>query len=252
MFFKDEKTRRSLKAYIKYAIRNSKKTIVTYATVLAGIVFFNLVMSVIVISMASPDSMSNTNSGALMTGFITVSIMAVITSFVWTSREERNKAFTFPVTRGIYAVGNLVSAAFLSFALLVVLSLMSLIELLAGSIISQMNSNLIFMSNITVGNFFFGFAVSYAYLFLFISGAYFVGVYFTKYKVAAWLASGILIAACFFFIKVSPGFTAFLTDAAGFYIFEESIAVCFIKLLITGIILHLGAYLPIRKMEVKI
>lgn len=251
MGLRDNINFRLFKAYIKYEIRNGKRYILSLMGIIGGISLFNIFMSLAFIFTAPSGGWSNINSGVLMTGFFTAIVMAAITSMVRSGSRERNKIFTFPLTRKIYGMGNLATSFLLSFSVLVVLSVMAILELSLVKVLSSVIPNMIFINRINMGNFISGFIISFAYIFALVSWTYCMGMCFSKYKMSAIITGAILVAGSFSLSRISPGFKEFILGMFKFYFTEESMGLCFIKLIITGILFHGAAYIPLRNMEVK-
>jgi len=244
----NENNIRSLKSYIKYILKSNKRSVLIFSSILFGVVLFNMIIALLIIKFSSSNSSSTVNSGALMSGFISVSIMASVSALVWTSKAEVNKAFVFPINRQIYALGNFISSIMGSFIFLIITSLISIFEILMGNLIAMIFNNFVFINEINMSNFIPGFFVSLSYLMLFIAASYCFGVYFVKNKI---IVSAIL-GFVFILAITFPWPRQAIVEVFKFFFYEKSIAISCLKLWGTAMILHIAAFIPVRSMEVKV
>lgn len=232
------------KGFLLNSTYDLKTILIIGGSIASGIALANLVLIAVLASFSS--GVSNSNSGALYSGLVTMLLTIGISIFVSTSNSEICKKFVFPINRSIYAIGNYIYILVASFLLLVIVSALQIIELLAGNLLELVYSNVYFTNVITIENYLVGFWVSFCYVVFFASLIYLLSMCFHRYKIQF---TAILVLILFLIFGVSEVREIF-ASAFSFIFTEGSIGLLSIKLLVLSIVFNIIAYIPLKRMEV--
>lgn len=236
---------RALTGYLKLSAIAYRKSLKTFALILSGIVAGLLVLSVMLATYST--SSGSSNGGAFSGGVLAAMITVIVIGFQSTSNREISRIFAFPMSRRVLALGNAIVTVCAAFAFTYVIAVIGAFEAVLGRFLSMIVPGLLFTSHSTWASYVVGFWISASYLVLFMSGAYALGMYFNRYKVATMAFFGLGLVAMFVF----PTTFSHLLKGFEFFFLEPSPAILSLKIWVSGLVLHILAIFPLSRMEVK-
>lgn len=217
-----------------------KKTAKIGVIITLSILLSNFLLNIIVMQFDGGDS--NSNSGIMMIGFITMLITLFVYVVVSTSKVELYSKFSFPINRRIYAISNFLVLVVGSLALLMIVTILSPVELMLFKLVELFSDQFIYINIMTLGGFIEGFITSWLYLIAISSVSYCVFIYIRKYMIASLLTLAVLATMIISF--------GWLGNIIQFIFLEQNLGLFVAKLLSISVISHLLGYIPLRKMEV--
>jgi hypothetical protein len=194
-----------------------------------------------------PETNITASTNILTMGFITVLITLSIAVFSTISNTELNKQFVWPVSRSVYAAGCFIYILYSAVVFISGISVMLLLELLPAAVLKLMFSDILFINVLTVENFITGFWVSLTYLVLVVSAVYCLGMYFYRNKIIVSIIYGTLLI-----LTSIPVFRDIYAQVFQVILFEQSVILFSIKAWLAIAALHAAAYIPLKRMEVRV
>ncbi len=238
----NQTSKRSILGLMKYMRLQYKKLFIITIVILSALILENMGYTLFTYAKFKTQVSEFPYFGISVGGYFGAAIIAILLScmtFFSASKTKITQKLRLPVSREIFALCNflniLVNAAILLW--MVVVSM--LIETLLGKLFSLNFDNVIFVNNVTFGDFKTGLWLSISYVILAASFAYCLGIFIFRYPIQTVIVIGIIISL----ISLFP---AFVMSIIG----EASIVLVSIKTWLLILFLNLSAYLPLRKMEV--
>lgn len=240
--------KRSLKGFLLNSFIDFKKTafigtLITIGIFLVNFVFFTLKLTP---NDAYDMTYSTSSANVLSQGYLTMIITFCIAIFVTTNKNEFGRKFVFPLNRNIYAIGNFFFIIVGSYALMVIICGLEIMEVVISMILSMALKDFYYISTMTIPSFFIGFFISLSYMVFIVSFVYVLSIFFHKYRLVTSIIIPLIIAA----IVIYPNIKILVMDMYSYIFKEPSILYLCLKLWVLTALFHLIAYIPLKRMEV--
>lgn len=240
----NENIRRSLRGHLYHNIIGAKMIFYIVAAFISIAIIVNSLL-VMILSLAGVSGNSYIDSLSL--GLLASTVLLIIISINAVWGKTLNSSFTFPVNRIIYCIGNFISLLFITFNLLLIISVGQVFELLISGIIARTFNNMVMINMITMEAYLKGFFITFSYLVAIASLVYCIAAFCFRFKLPAVIALSAVIGIAFIFGMSRNA----MYQAMMYFIGEQSMAALGLKLWLASMILQLLAYIPFRKAEVN-
>ncbi|MCX7710082.1 MAG: hypothetical protein N2484_09550 [Clostridia bacterium] len=240
----DNNFKRALKGLVINKLVSYKHTFVVYPLIVLGISLLGMMLTFILNRMNIP---TGSVSGVLSFGITFTYIIMIILTISSSTRSEIKKRFVYPINRKVYAAGNFIILTICSFMLLAGMLAASMVEMLAAKLIAVFYPSTILVDTVTITSLLAGLWVTFSYAMLLLSVIYLINMFILRFKIRT---AAILIVFGLMFII--PWWRSFTFDILSFFIFEQSVIILSIKLLLTSSIVYWIGCLPLKEMEVNI
>lgn len=245
----NQKSKRAFKGYIEYSLMQHKNVFLIASIILAFLTLSNVILTFIQYGsypQASPGEVVSGMSYGLTIGLSIAAAVFAVAAFLSATDRKITAKLKFPLSRQVFAAGNLASLLASAGILLMMVMAASILETIFGNVFASIHKDAVLINNITLENYLTGLWVSASYMVLVASVAYCLGMYFFRYIKTV---SVILVLAICFVTLYSPAGKAVLN---GFYWLagEPSMVLFSIKAWVLIGALHLISYLPLKRMEV--
>lgn len=244
MLLKDNSAR-ALKGFIQSRLIGSKKLYI----IVAAIVFGNVIISSFIgFLVAKLGSKSSTNGGALSSGFAMVAMVMFMSAIIMAVGKGMKASFVFPIDRKTYVMGNFIIFFINTIGLLLVSSVAFLLEASVFKILMNFSDNIIYINYASIETYFVGFWISLCYIFFITVFIHFAFMLYARFELPAVIISSLVTLLLFIFAFGRNILYHVLT----FFIFEQSILLLSIKLIVLAVVFQGMTWLNMRKMEVKV
>lgn len=240
----NKNVQRSLEGFLYHNMIAAAPTFYITAVIIAAAIIVNS-LRLIIFSIFNINSENHISS--ITSGLGVSLVLLIIAGINAASGKTLKSNFVFPINREVYSLGNFVSLLYVTFGLLIIVSVGQVFELLIIKMIEQIFNNIVVENLLTVETYLKGFFLTFSYLIAISSLAYFIAAFCFKYKLPAGIAIAVAIGAAFMF---GSGRNA-MYQATAYFIGEQSIVFLGLKLWLASIILQLLAYIAFRKVEVN-
>lgn len=238
----NQASKRSLIGLMKYMLLQYRRFFMITAVVLSVLILENLVYTIITYAKFRTQTSEIPYVGISVGGYFGAAIIVVLLSFISffsASKARISQKLSLPISREIFALCNFLNIIVCTLILLWMVVVSISIETLLGKLFSLYFDNVIFMNDITIGNFAAGLWLTICYVILAASIAYCLGIFLFRYPIQTVIVIGIIISL----ISMFPAFVmAIIGDA--------SLTLISLKSWLLIIFIHIVAYFPLRKMEV--
>lgn len=255
-----KETKKQLKYFFATIHKDVLRLILIGGLVLSLIMLVELIVAV----GYALNGRSNTNgSGMLCVGFFTLTFIFAVWEIIRCSNRQMRQVFSFPMSRQAYGLGSFLYLMVIAPCIILAMtSLLYGVETLLMEILSRIVRSFCFINEATIGSYLMGLLPSYAIIVGVLSFVYLVSMFFYRHKVLTIVVVIVLGAAFFTSSSVTAvtilgvTFTAdynsmFANDLMDFLFFNPNNISTYIIALLIGVLCHIIAYLPLRRMEVK-
>lgn len=249
-----ENYKRAFAGLIKFHVNTFKKAYIVISIILSAItaisILFTLAMSFA--GQSIQECMYGAQGSILIIGTGIVFLTICVMSYLLSTGSEMRRKFIFPLNRKLLALGNMLTIFGGTLILLLIVAVLGMVEVLFGSVLSAVRSDIPFASEVTLQNFLLGFWLAFCYIVLFSSVVYFFGILFSRFKLKAFVIIGIFLAvflALPYEVQREYNPAKFFAEA---FLLEKSVLFLSVKFFISTTVLQLLSYISLRNMEVKV
>ena len=241
----DSSSGRALRGYLSLSAITFGRHVRVFAVILALIIATMVAGTALVAAYGTAEGA--TSGGALSGGFLVAIISLSAIGFGLASSTTMDRIFAFPMSRSVLFVGNAIVIAMAALTYTYLISLVGGLEVLAGRLIAGLVPRLIFSNSITLGSYMLGFFISFSYLVWFMSGAYALGMYISRYRLPTMVLLGLGLVSIFAFKSAYQ----VVVDVYYWFFNEGSPSILTAKLWGTTALAHAATLLPLRGLEVR-